>query len=45
MGISDSITVLHQGRVLATGTPTAIRENPAVQEAYLGGHSAAEMHA
>ncbi len=45
MGISDSITVLHQGRVLATGTPAAIRENPAVREAYLGGHSAAELSA
>jgi len=45
MGISDSITVLHQGRVLATGTPGEIRENPNVQEAYLGGHSQEEMHA
>jgi branched-chain amino acid transport system ATP-binding protein len=43
MGISDSITVLHQGRVLATGTPAEIRESPAVQEAYLGGHSEAEL--
>jgi ABC-type branched-subunit amino acid transport system ATPase component len=43
MGISNSITVLHQGRVLATGTPAAIRENPKVQEAYLGGHSQAEL--
>ena len=43
MGISDSITVLHQGRVLATGTPSEIRDNPAVQEAYLGGHSEAEL--
>ena len=38
MGISDSITVLHQGKVLAEGTPTEIRANRAVQEAYLGGH-------
>jgi branched-chain amino acid transport system ATP-binding protein len=43
MGISDSITVLHQGRVLASGTPAEIRANPSVQEAYLGGHSAAEL--
>jgi branched-chain amino acid transport system ATP-binding protein/branched-chain amino acid transport system permease protein len=43
MGISDSITVLHQGTVLATGTPAEIRENPRVQEAYLGGHTDAEL--
>jgi ABC-type branched-subunit amino acid transport system ATPase component len=43
MGISDSITVLHQGRVLATGKPAEIRENAKVQEAYLGGHSEAEL--
>jgi branched-chain amino acid transport system permease protein len=43
MGISDSITVLHQGTVLATGTPAEIRDNQAVQEAYLGGHSEAEL--
>ncbi len=43
MGISDSITVLHQGTVLATGTPAEIQANPRVQEAYLGGHSEAEL--
>jgi branched-chain amino acid transport system permease protein len=43
MGISDSITVLHQGTILATGTPAEIRANPRVQEAYLGGHSEAEL--
>jgi len=43
MGISDSITVLHQGRVLASGTPAEIRNNQAVQEAYLGGHTESEL--
>jgi len=44
MGISDSITVLHGGRVLASGTPAEIRANAAVQDAYLGGHTEAELH-
>jgi ABC-type branched-subunit amino acid transport system ATPase component len=39
MGISDSITVLHQGKILAEGTPGEIRANAKVQEAYLGGHT------
>ncbi len=38
MGISDSITVLHQGKVLANGTPAEIRASRTVQEAYLGGY-------
>jgi ABC-type branched-subunit amino acid transport system ATPase component len=41
MGISDSITVLHQGRVLVTGTPEEIRADERVQTAYLGGHTEA----
>jgi branched-chain amino acid transport system ATP-binding protein len=43
MGISDSITVLDGGRVLANGTPGEIRANARVQDAYLGGHSEAEI--
>ncbi|MDZ7702289.1 MAG: ABC transporter ATP-binding protein [Halobacteriales archaeon] len=37
LSISDRITVLNQGVVLATGSPEAIQDNEAVQEAYLGG--------
>jgi branched-chain amino acid transport system ATP-binding protein len=37
MNISDRITVLHQGQVLAEGTPAEIRANAAVQQTYLGG--------
>ncbi|MGB8858631.1 MAG: ATP-binding cassette domain-containing protein, partial [Ilumatobacteraceae bacterium] len=34
--ISDHIVVLNEGRVLAEGTPAAVRANPLVAEAYLG---------
>lgn len=34
--VSDRITVMVNGRVLASDTPQAIRANPEVQEAYLG---------
>jgi branched-chain amino acid transport system ATP-binding protein len=36
MKISDRITVLHQGALLAEGTPDEIRANTAVQQTYLG---------
>ena len=37
MNVSDTITVMHMGRVLAEGTPAAIAKNKDVQTAYLGG--------
>ena len=36
MEAADFITVLDQGQILATGTPTQISNNSAVQAAYLG---------
>ncbi|MHB9090070.1 MAG: branched-chain amino acid ABC transporter ATP-binding protein/permease, partial [Chloroflexota bacterium] len=38
--ISDRITVMHMGKVLAEGSPDEIQQNPAVQSAYLGGFHA-----
>jgi len=37
MSVSDVITVMHQGKVLAEGSPAEITANEAVQTAYLGG--------
>ena len=37
MSVSDRITVMHQGRILAEGTPAEISANSEVQTAYLGG--------
>ena len=34
--LADSITVIHYGTVLATGTPEEIRQNDDVRSAYLG---------
>lgn len=37
MSISDEIVALHNGQVLARGTPAAVRDDEALLEAYLGG--------
>ena len=39
--LAELITVLHEGRKLAEGTPAEIQANSFVQEAYLGGVAAA----
>lgn len=36
MNISDAVTVLNFGQVIATGTPSEIQKNPEVVTAYLG---------
>lgn len=36
--LADRVTVLHQGRVLLTGTPEEVRNSDDVRKAYLGGH-------
>lgn len=35
--LADRISVLAQGRIIASGAPQEIKEDPRVQEAYLGG--------
>ena len=37
LGLVDQVTCMHFGSVIAEGDPDAIRENPTVQEIYLGG--------
>ena len=34
--LADTISVLHNGNILASGEPEAIRNDPRVKDAYLG---------
>jgi branched-chain amino acid transport system ATP-binding protein len=36
MRVCEEVAVLDFGRLIATGTPAQVRENPAVTDAYLG---------
>ena len=40
MSVSDRITVMHFGSLIAEGTPAEIQRNPDVRRAYLGGMAA-----
>jgi branched-chain amino acid transport system ATP-binding protein len=40
MRVSDRISVMHFGRLIAEGTPAEIQRNPEVRRAYLGGVAA-----
>ena len=35
-GMADRISVLHQGEIIASGTPDAVRQDPRVRRVYLG---------
>lgn len=41
LGVADIVTVMHEGSVIAEGTPDEIRANTRVQEIYLGGAASA----
>ena len=39
-GIADTITVMEQGRIVASGTPDTVAKDPAVQHMFVGGRRA-----
>jgi branched-chain amino acid transport system ATP-binding protein len=39
--LADRLTVMQDGRVIASGMPGEVRMNPAVRAAYLGSHGEA----
>jgi branched-chain amino acid transport system ATP-binding protein len=43
--VSDRVVALHQGRVIAEGTPSAVQNHPQVVQAYLGGALEANRNA
>jgi branched-chain amino acid transport system ATP-binding protein len=42
MSVCDRIYVLNFGEIIASGTPSEVRNNEAVIQAYLGTHSKAK---
>jgi branched-chain amino acid transport system ATP-binding protein len=36
LGLVDYVTCMHEGRILAEGSPDVIRRDSSVQEVYLG---------
>jgi branched-chain amino acid transport system ATP-binding protein len=43
MEVSDRVVVLNRGEVIADDEPQAVRNDPAVQEAYLGGYEPGQL--